>query len=60
MKIENRQRFLAILAIGGIALLASDKLIISPLTTSWKERSTRIAEPGCGAWIRYCYSPPWR
>lgn len=44
MKIENRQRFLAILAIGGIALLASDKLIISPLTTRWKERSTRIAE----------------
>lgn len=44
MRIENRQRVLAIAAIAGIALLASDRLIISPLTRSWKERSTRIAE----------------
>jgi hypothetical protein len=44
MKIENRQRFLAIVAIAGIALLASDRLIISPLATRWKERSDRIAE----------------
>jgi hypothetical protein len=44
MKIENRQRLLAIAAISGIALLASDRLIISPLTTSWNERSARIAE----------------
>jgi hypothetical protein len=44
VKIENRQRFLAILAIGGIALLASDRLIVTPLSASWKERSTRIAD----------------
>lgn len=44
MKIVNRQRFLAILAIVGIALLAGDKLLITPLSASWKERSTRITE----------------
>jgi hypothetical protein len=44
MKIENRQRALAIAAIAGIALLASDRLLITPLTRGWKERSARIAE----------------
>lgn len=44
MKIKNRQQFLAILAIAGIALLAADKLVISPLQASWKARSERITE----------------
>jgi hypothetical protein len=44
VKIKNRQQMLAIAAIAGIALLASDRLLISPLTKRWKERSTRIAD----------------
>jgi hypothetical protein len=44
MKIKNRQQFLAILAVTGVALLLGDKVIVSPLTKSWKERSERIVE----------------
>lgn len=44
MKIENRQRALAWLAMIGVALLVGDKLILTPLLAGWKERATRIAE----------------
>ena len=44
MKIKNRQQLLAILAISGIALLGLDKLVIDPLTKSWKARTDRIIE----------------
>ena len=44
MKINNRQQLLVILAAVGVALLLGDKLVLSPLTTSWKERSDRIVE----------------
>src|SRR2546430_14152443 len=44
MKIENRQQVLAVIAIATVALLASDRLIFSPLTRSWKARADRIAE----------------
>jgi len=44
MKIENRQRTLAIIAITVVALLASDRLIFAPLARSWKARAERIAE----------------
>ena len=44
MNVKNRQRFLAIAAITAIALLAGDKLVVSPLRASWKERAGRIAE----------------
>ncbi|PYK99484.1 MAG: hypothetical protein DME19_08410, partial [Verrucomicrobia bacterium] len=44
MKIKNRQQALAIVAIGAVALLVSERLIFSPLARSWKARSDRIAE----------------
>ena len=44
MQIKNRQKFLAILAIGGLVLLAGDSLVVEPLIKSWKERETRIVE----------------
>ena len=44
MKIENRQRVLAIFAITAVVLLASDRLILTPLTRAWKARAGRIAE----------------
>jgi hypothetical protein len=44
MKIENRQKLLAIAAIVGVAILVSDKLVITPLVNGWKARATRIAE----------------
>ncbi len=44
MKIKNRQQGLAIIAISVVALLASDRLIFSPLARSWKARADRIVE----------------
>ena len=44
MNIKNRQHVLAIVAIAAIALLAGDKLVVSPLANSWKERAARIAD----------------
>jgi hypothetical protein len=40
--VKNREKWLGILAGAAIALYASDKLILSPLTASWKDRSARI------------------
>jgi hypothetical protein len=44
MQIKNREKFLTIAAVAIIALLAGDRLIISPLSRIWKERTTRIAD----------------
>ena len=44
MNIKNRQHVLAIVAIAAVALLAGDKFVLSPLLSSWKERSVKIAE----------------
>jgi hypothetical protein len=43
MKIDNRQQVLLVLTIAAVALLAGDKLILSPLTNVWKERAKEIA-----------------
>lgn len=44
MKIDNRQRFLAILAISCLGLLIADWFVFTPLTHLWQARSKRIAE----------------
>jgi len=44
MKIENRQRLLAIFAAIGVGLLVGDRLVLSPLIKGWKERAARIEE----------------
>src|SRR6266704_2345702 len=44
MNVNNRQQLLTAVAIAAIAIWAGDKLILSPLTRSWKERAARIAE----------------
>ena len=44
MKIKNRQQLLAVFAGAVVVLFIADKLIIDPLTSSWKQRATQIAE----------------
>lgn len=44
MPIKNRQQLLVLAAAVGVGLLVGDKLILTPLTASWKERSMRITE----------------
>jgi hypothetical protein len=44
MNLKNRQQLLGILAIGALAVLAADRLVLTPLTTSWKARSERLVE----------------
>jgi len=44
MKIENRQKVLTIVAVSVVALLALDRLILTPLGHVWGKRSERIAE----------------
>lgn len=44
MRIDNRQRFLAILAGVGVGLLVADKMILTPLINGWKDRADRIVE----------------
>ena len=44
MNPQNRQQLLTILAIAAAALWIGNKLILNPLTASWKARSGRIAE----------------
>lgn len=41
---QNRQQLLTILAAVVIAIWAGDKMVLSPLTKSWKARAVRIAE----------------
>lgn len=43
MKINNRQKFLIVLAVAGLALLAADRLIFTPLTNAWRDRAKEIA-----------------
>lgn len=40
----NRQQLLGILAISMVALWLGDRLLFTPLTKSWKERSAQIAK----------------
>jgi Tfp pilus assembly protein PilO len=44
MQLKNRQQLLAIIAIVGVALLVSDKFVLSPLMAGWKQRTARIVE----------------
>jgi len=44
MKFKNRQQILALVSFAAIGLLASDRLILSPLAGSWAHRASRIAE----------------
>lgn len=42
MKIKNREKLLLLAAALVVALLVGDKLVVTPLTRIWKERSERI------------------
>ena len=44
MKINNRQQWLAIVAGAAVALLLGDRLVLTPLTKSWADRSARLVE----------------
>ncbi len=44
MKIDNRQQILAIGAIGIVGIFLLDRVVVTPLTEGWKERSRKIAE----------------
>ncbi len=44
MTIKSRQQLLAIIAIGAIAFLAIDRLVIRPLQNSWTQRSSRLVD----------------
>ena len=44
MKIQNRQQWLAVVAIGIVAYFAVDKLLFTPLWKSWNERQTQVAD----------------
>ncbi len=44
MNLNKRQQLLAILAIVAVGLFIADKLVITPLTKSWKARADRIAK----------------
>lgn len=42
--LQKRQHLLALFAIAVVALFAGDKLVVQPLTASWKARQARIAK----------------
>jgi hypothetical protein len=44
MNITNRQKLLSILALVVVGVWAGDRIVITPLTNLWKERSARIVE----------------
>jgi len=44
MRIDNRQRLLAILAISGLGLLIADWFVFTPLMHLWQARSKQVAE----------------
>ena len=44
MNLKSRQQLLTISAIAVVALFAADKLLLGPLTASWKHRSARLTE----------------
>ena len=43
MKIDKRQKLLMVVAGTVLALLAADKLVLTPLTNLWKNRSKEVA-----------------
>ena len=44
MQIKNRQQLLTVAAIGAVALLAANALVLSPLLKVWNGRATHIAD----------------
>lgn len=44
MNLTKQQRLLAVVAIAMVALFMADKLLFTPLTNNWKDRSARIAQ----------------
>lgn len=44
MNLRNRQQLLGLVAIAAVALLAGDRLLLTPLTRYWKQQTTRIAD----------------
>ena len=44
MNLNKRQQLLAILAIVAVGFFVADKLVITPLTNSWKARTVRLAK----------------
>jgi hypothetical protein len=44
MQIRNRQQLLVLAAVAAVALMAGDRLLLSPLLKAWRGRATRIAE----------------
>src|SRR5204862_4147785 len=44
LNIKNRQHLLTLLAVIVVGLYAADKLLVGPLTTTWKRRETRLAD----------------
>src|SRR6266516_1684192 len=44
MNLNKRQQLLAILAIVAVGFFVADKLVVTPLTASWKARAARIAK----------------
>ena len=44
MTIKNREKLLVIAAIGAVAILAADSMILTPLARTWKARTARIVE----------------
>ena len=44
MNLNKRQQWLAILAIVAVGCFVADKLVFTPLTTSWKARTARLTK----------------
>jgi Tfp pilus assembly protein PilO len=44
LQIKNRQQILIAAAVAVVALFALDKIVISPLTAAWRERSKSVSE----------------
>lgn len=44
MNLNKRQQLLAILAIAAVGFFVADKLVLTPLTLSWKARSDRLTK----------------
>ncbi len=43
MKLQNRQKLLAIVALAAVGLLAGDRLLFTPLVNQWKARATELS-----------------
>jgi hypothetical protein len=44
MNLGNRQQLLGVLAIVAVALLVGDRLVVTPLIKTWKERTAQLAQ----------------